>query len=448
MLVCDQDWTLVEDTARRSINLPGRDSRLHNKTPTASKTRFFYITRIEHPYEIIAGENLRDYFGSIGVATREIVMNLDGSDRRELARCLNGDAIAVLGFNWHLDHSSGAKRIFNGKKSFLHGARKAGVPVIQWIMDHPSSRWLEFARTNATNSRFLFQSKYAEAYFRRFVMPHCHSASVVGNIGASRHSRCNDIGPDSFLRRDIPCLLPLNLRRLGRTIEDSERILAALPPQLRNAVVAAVERAQNDLVSPIEVHFFDNDPPRNLLRSPNLFHQSIRLIEEIVQLRRRIAVFAVAREFPVLIQSDIAGASHMRDTTIAKFEQDVGMIETLARMKRARAVVSLSAVTDEIHDRTVNALNAGAVPIIEDSAVNRRFFTHGKNALLFRYDDDSLRQCFDLVCSYPDRAYDIAQAGIALRDDPRLRVGFQELMRLAQARRPSFRERVAGWFNR
>jgi len=141
----------------------------------------------------------------------------------------------------------------------------------------------------------------------------------------------------------------------------------------------------------------------------------------------------VAREFPVLIQSDIAGANHMRDTGAASFEQGVGMMETLARMQRARAVVSLSAVNDEIHDRTLNALNAGAVTVIEDNAVNRRFFTHGKNALLFRYDDDSLRQCFDLVCSHPNRAYDIAQAGIALRDDPRLRFGFQELMRLAEA---------------
>ena len=114
-------------------------------------------------------------------------------------------------------------------------------------------------------------------------------------------------------------------------------------------------------------------------------------------------------------------------------------------MQRARAVVSLSAVNDEIHDRTLNALNAGAVPIIEDNAVNRRFFTHGKNALLFRYDDDSLRECFDLVCNHPSRAYDIAQAGSALRDDPRLRFGFEELMRLAQAPDPPFRDRIRNW---
>ena len=375
-------------------------------------------------------------------------MSLDGSNRPELAQCLNGDAIAVLGFNWHLDHSSGAKQIFNGSRSFLDGARRAGVPVIQWIIDHPSSRWPNFRRTNATNSRFLFQSKYAEAYFRRFIMPHCRSASVVGNTGASRYSRCDDVTRDSFLGRDIPCLLPLNLRRVGGTVEDAERLLAALPPKLRTAVAAAIERAQSDLSHPIETHFFDNAPPRSLLWSPRLFHQCIRLIEETVQLRRRIAVFAAAREFPVLIQSDIAGATQLRDASVANLEQDVGMMETLARMQRARAVVSLSAVNDEIHDRILNALNAGAVPIIEDNAVNRRFFTHGKNALLFRYDDDSLRQCFDLVCSHPDRAYDIAQAGVALRDDPRLRFGFQELTRLAEAPGLSFHERLSNWFGR
>ncbi len=403
------------------------------------ESRFFYIARIEHPYEVIAAENLRDYFGRIGVPTREIVMNLDGADRSELAQGLNGDAIAMLGFNWHLDHS------WMGNGHFLDAARAAGVPVIQWIIDHPSSRWPDFKHSNAVNSCFLFQSSYAEAYFRRFIMPHCRSASVVGNTGAARYSRCDDLTRDKFLARDILCLLPLNLRRIGGTIEDAERHLAALPRRLRNAVTGAVERAQNDLVHPIEAHFFDNDPPRSVLWSARVFHQCIRLIEDIVQIRRRIAMFAVAREFPVLIRSDAAGAHHMREPGAARFEQGVGMRETLARMQRARAVVSLSAVNDEVHDRTLNALNAGAVPIIEDNAVNRRFFTHGKNALLFRYDDDSLRECFDLICSHPDRVYEIAEAGIALRDDPRLRSGFEELMRLAEAPSLLFRDRIRNW---
>jgi hypothetical protein len=50
-------------------------------------------------------------------------------------------------------------------------------------------------------------------------------------------------------------------------------------------------------------------------------------------------------------------------------------------------------------------------------------FEHGKNALLFRYGDGSLQKCLDLVCYQPQRAYEIALAGFALRDDPRFRFG-------------------------
>jgi hypothetical protein len=44
--------------------------------------------------------------------------------------------------------------------------------------------------------------------------------------------------------------------------------------------------------------------------------------------------------------------------------------------------------------------------------------------------------------------FDIAQAGIALRDDPRLRFGFQELTRLAEAPGLSFHERFSSWLGR
>jgi hypothetical protein len=81
---------------------------------------FVYVTRVEHPYEVIAADNLRDYFASIGVPTREIVLALDGAARSELAQCLNGDAIAVVGFNWHLDHSC------IGDTHFLGAARSIG----------------------------------------------------------------------------------------------------------------------------------------------------------------------------------------------------------------------------------------------------------------------------------------------------------------------------------
>jgi len=44
----------------------------------------------------------------------------------------------------------------------------------------------------------------------------------------------------------------------------------------------------------------------------------------------------------------------------------------LRRFKRARAVVSLTHCNDELHNRTLNGLNAGAVNIIEDNAIHRR----------------------------------------------------------------------------
>src|SRR6266540_662819 len=103
-------------------------------------------------------------------------------------------------------------------------------------------------------------------------------------------------------------------------------------------------------------------------------------------------------------------------------------------MRRSRAVLSLVHTNDEIHARILNALNAGAVNIIEDNVAHRPFFRHGENALLFRYDDNGLRECLDLVCSNPDRAFEIAQEGVALRDHPRLRLaGYNNLIALATA---------------
>src|SRR3982074_944565 len=99
------------------------------------------------------------------------------------------------------------------------------------------------------------------------------------------------------------------------------------------------------------------------------------------------------------------------------------MWETLRRMPRSRSVISLTPVNDQLHDRTLNGLNAGSLNIIEDNKVHREIFAHGENALLFRYDDNSLRDALALVCSGQETAYRIAEAGFALRDDPRLRFG-------------------------
>jgi hypothetical protein len=101
-------------------------------------------------------------------------------------------------------------------------------------------------------------------------------------------------------------------------------------------------------------------------------------------------------------------------------------------MRSCRSVLSVSLTNDMLHDRVVNAINAGAVAIIEDNAIHRELFHDRKNALFFRYDDDSLAQCLDLVCNRLPHAYDIARSGFCMRDDPSIRFGnFQEILGLA-----------------
>src|SRR5262249_14515971 len=146
------------------------------------------------------------------------------------------------------------------------------------------------------------------------------------------------------------------------------------------------------------------------------------VLEEKVQIFRRLHVIKIARDYPVLIQSD-ESARQFADGGPAEFAQDVNMQLTLSRMPVARAVVSVSHLNDMIHDRTLNGLNAGCVNIIEDSLAHQRAFQNGKDALFFRYDDDSLRECLELVCSRPDEAYRIAEAGLSLRDEQPFRFG-------------------------
>src|SRR4029077_9114356 len=123
-----------------------------------------------------------------------------------------------------------------------------------------------------------------------------------------------------------------------------------------------------------------------------------------------------------LAQSDDSAKPYFIDET-AVLETNVGMQFTLARMPSCRSVLSVSPMNDMIHDRTMNALNGGCVAILEDNLANRSVFEHGKNALIFRYDDDSIGECLDIVCNQRQRAYEIALAGMELRDQPRLRFG-------------------------
>src|SRR5262249_23249526 len=150
------------------------------------------------------------------------------------------------------------------------------------------------------------------------------------------------------------------------------------------------------------------------VEEPNLLHYCVHLVTDAIQLRRRLHVFKIAQQFPVLLQSDIA-SSYLAKSGAARLEEGVSMKRTLGRMLGSRSVISLTHVHDNIHNRVLNALNAGAIPIIEDSKVHREVFTHGENALFFRYDDDSLREALSLVCFAPGEAFRIAEAGFKMR---------------------------------
>jgi hypothetical protein len=199
----------------------------------------------------------------------------------------------------------------------------------------------------------------------------------------------------------------------------------------------ACEQAYYDRDGPLERHLENALADANLAADNSLFNDAFEIVEDAVQIRRRQRIFEIARAFPVLIQSDESAAPFATGGK-ARFETNVSMQTTFARMKAARAVVSASRVNDEIHDRIQNGLNAGCVNIIENNTVNRSVLTAGANALLFNYRDDMLREHLDLVCSNPRRAYELAQAGLALRDEPPFRFGaFQNILELARKPPPA-----------
>jgi hypothetical protein len=109
-------------------------------------------------------------------------------------------------------------------------------------------------------------------------------------------------------------------------------------------------------------------------------------------------------------------------------------------MRRNECVFPVSNMHDMVHDRILNGLNAGCLNIIEDSAANRLAFEPRRNALFFRYDDDSLRDCLELACNHVRSAYEIAAAGFAMRDDPAFRFGdFGRIIDLARRLAPRLR---------
>jgi hypothetical protein len=386
----------------------------------------FYICHRGHPFEQIFTENVVEFLDSAGVGHKIISMN-PSWHRPELQECLRDDALGVLGFNAQLDQS----RL--GARTFLSKAEEARVPVIQWVVDHPAALGGEFGNSTATNSSFLFLARSSEDYFRRHVISGAMTRSVSG-LGRNKRSRMDGLSRQSFLRRNIACTIPVGLRRFNsRTFVDSQACIDELPSKHAQAIKKAARSGRYDLTQSVEVHLAAALDEAGLRLPGEAFHSSMRLVEELIQGLRRHQIFDVARDFPVLVQSD-ENARSLLAGGVATLREHVSMAETIETMKSSRAVLNVNHVSDLLHDRTLNGLNAGSVNLVEDSAFHRTLFRHGENALLFRYHDNSLRECLDLVCNEPERAYEIAAAGSMMRDDQPFRFGgFHNMVELAQA---------------
>jgi hypothetical protein len=385
-----------------------------------------YIYHVDHEHDRTYTENVVEYLASQGMLWRSITLSAEGS-RPELQLALDDHATLVLGYNSQLDHS------WLHSRSFMQAAEEQGVPVLQWILDHPSSRWPEFYASTPTNSRFLLNSEKERQYFETYCLPGALTATT-GGVGPNQRSRIGTLTRQAFMHRPLSCMIPLSLHRV-RSMAQIDETIKALERPLADAVRDAVATAQCDLISPLHSHLSTALSPLDQSISPQKFNSLCFMVEHAVQICRRLKIFATAHKYPALIQSDRSAAAFVQGST-ALLETDVGMQLTLARMPLCRAVLSVSPATSIIHDRTMNALNAGCVAIAEDSPASRKLFQHKRNALLFRYDDDSLDECLDIVCNQPERAYEIAQAGMQLRDDPRIRFGqFHNIIDLAQRRR-------------
>jgi hypothetical protein len=390
--------------------------------------RTFWVCHSKHEHDRTYTENVYEFLRAAGVECKVLEFETPGQ-KPELRQCLDGRTIGILGFNSQLDHC------WINDESFVElAAKKQNMHIIHWIQDHPSSRWPEFTHATAKNSKFLFMSEFSERYFQRYCLPDARTGWLAGN-GPNWRSRIYKLSRREFLERSIRCLIPLNVRRIGGTIEATPARLQTLEPGMSEAVKEAIELARFDLDDPIEVHLTASLTRHGQHLTNPQFHFCFQIVEETVQVWRRLRIFEVAAKFRVMIQTDIAPKPLPSDA-VAFFSDDPGrnsMPATVTRMKSCRAVLNCNYANDMIHDRTKNGLNAGCVVIVEDTPTHRRLFRHGENALLYRHDDDSLAQCLDLVCNQPERAFEIAQAGFPARDDPAIRFGgYGNMLELAQ----------------
>jgi hypothetical protein len=344
----------------------------------------------------------------------------------ELARYrADGGGVALLGFNAQIDHA------WIETTPLVSAAARHGVTVVQWLLDHPASRWPEFTYSDPATSRFLFHSPYSQAYFEKFCCAGAMTA-VAGSVGPNWRSRSVADGLAAFSQRPITCLIALSMARLGVSVAETEERIAALGPTLGETLRAAIAQARYDLDEPLEIHLTKALADSRLVLDGATFNRCFRLLNDSVQHFRRAHIIKIASRFGVLIQSD-ATAGGLIGARQATFRQDVSTPQTQASMRLCRAVLSVSPVNDSIHDRTCNALNAGCLPILEDNRAHRGLFTHGENALLFRYDDDSIATCLAQACGNPADICAMAERAKAMRDHGRFRFGlFGNIVSLAR----------------
>ena len=388
-----------------------------------SGSRRIVVCHHGHENDVGYTENLFEFFSANGIDHGFLDLRLP-EPKAELRRHLaDGPGVCFLGFNSQIDHS------WLDSEPMVLAAARHGATVLQWICDHPSSRWPEFNYPDPAATRFVFHTPNSQAYFERF----CSSAAitaVAGSMGPNWRSRAPVGGDDVFDRRPFACLVALGLARVGRTAEETEAEIEAVGP-LGYAVKEGVRRARYELDLPLEMVLTVVLAERGLSPDKATFNRVFRLYNDSIQTIRRGHVIRTASRFAATIQSDkTAGA--LTEGGVATFREGVSTNETLERMPLFRSVVSVSPDNDVIHDRTSNALNAGAVPILEDNYAHRVRFTHGENALLFRYDDDSLAECLALACGDPGRLYPIAERAMRMRDTRPFRFGsYQNIVALA-----------------
>jgi hypothetical protein len=225
-------------------------------------------------------------------------------------------------------------------------------------------------------------SAFCERYFRLYCLPDARTGWVAGD-GPNWRSRLDALRRDDFVsERQICCMIPLNLRRIGGTPDDLQVRLSALDSELSEIVNESIKLAQFDLASSLDKHLSTVLAERGRRLTGAQFNFCFQIVEEAVQIWRRLEVFEVASNFPVLSQTDYIPQSFV-SRGVATLRNDPvmnSMRATISRMKSCRSVLSVNFVNDTLHERMHNGLNAGCVVIVEDSPTHRQSFAHRKNA--------------------------------------------------------------------